>query len=140
MGWLTQNAGTTTIPAPNYTRGVISDNMITITNAGVNSSSTNYYFINSTFCPESRQYWAYDISVVHAAQTTSLTTTARLNISGDVTGTSLNQVTIWVINPSGYSTTATPVPQSHNISLELLNPSELTANITTTGTNWDVGF
>ena len=53
----------------------------------------------------------------------------QLNIGG-VSG-NVDQVVIAVINPTGFSAALTP--QCFNLSIELLNPSELTSNITTTG-------
>jgi hypothetical protein len=124
--WLTQNIGSPTLGSL-YTRGTISDNTIYAT------SSTNNYVVNdATYCPNGRQFFSYDL-----LNSQSGTTTAKLNISGDPSGLLLGRVTIWVVNPPGYNAAATP--QNYNLSVELLNPSDLTAGITASG-GWDVGF
>jgi hypothetical protein len=124
--WLTQNIGSPTLGSL-YTRGTISDNTIYAT------SSTNNYVVNDvTYCPNGRQFFSYDL-----LNSQSGTTTAKLNISGDPSGLLLGRVTIWVVNPPGYNATATP--QNYNLSVELLNPSDLTTGITASG-GWDVGF
>ena len=124
--WLTQNIGTPTLGSL-YTRGSISDNIISA------SSSTNNYVVNdTTYCPNGRQYFSFDLSNAQSG-----TTTGKLNISGDPSGLLTGMVMIWVVNPPGYNVASTP--QNYNLSLELLNPSDLTANITAS-TGWDIGF
>lgn len=124
--WLTQNIGQPSLGSL-YTRGTISDNTIYA------SSSTNNYVVNDvTYCPNGRQFFSYDL-----LNSQSGTTTSKLNISGDPAGLLLGRVTIWVVNPPGYNAAATP--QNYNLSVELLNPSDLTAGITASG-GWDVGF
>jgi len=124
--WLTQNIGQPVLGSL-YTRGTISDNTIYAT------TSTNNYVVNdATYCPNGRQFFSYDL-----LNSQSGTTTAKLNISGDPAGLLLGRITIWVVNPPGYNAAATP--QNYNLSVELLNPSDLTAGITASG-GWDVGF
>jgi len=123
-GWLGPSAQT---PASQFTSGIIPSNQI----YGPTSSAAYYFVSGST--PYSRQFWAYNI----VNNTAGTAATGLLNISGDVSGLLVNQVTIWVINPAGYN--IAPALQNFNLSLELLNPSDLTANITTPG-GWDIGF
>lgn len=124
-GWLGPSVNT---PATQFTSGAITDN--TINASGV--SSTAYNFVNAV-TPNGRQFYGFDIN----NNLSNATLVGKLNISGDVSGLLLNQVTIWVINPAGYNAAA--ASQTYNLSIELLNPSDLTANITTP-IGWDIGF
>jgi len=124
LGWLKSSIYT---PASQYTSGIISSNQIY-----ASSSTADYYFINPA-TPNSRQFWSYNI----VNNVAGPIVTGLLNISGDVTNLSINQISIWVINPGGHN--VSPTTQSYDLSLELLNPSDLTANITTPG-GWEIGF
>jgi hypothetical protein len=124
LGWLKPSIYT---PASQYTSGIISNNQIY-----ASSSTPDYYFINAA-TPNSRQFWSYNI----VNNVAGPIVTGLLNISGDVNSSLINQISIWVINPGGHN--VSPTTQSYNLSLELLNPSSLTANITTPG-GWDIGF
>ena len=116
-GWLTQTGA----PTGQYSRGQISTNLIF-----ESESNHNYFIIDNEFCPFGRQFWAYNLNYV-VAGTTSIV--ARLNISG--APQSINQVNITVINPPGISSALSP--QHFNISLELINPSNISFPVTTSG-------
>ena len=123
IGWLSQSA-----PAPNqYSRGLISSNSIY-----TSSLNAAYNNTDGTFCPRGRQFFAYDLDYT---QSPANGTVAQLNIRGDPTNT--NIVNITVVNPSGFNSTSLNA-QNFNLSLELVNPCETTAGITTIG--FDVGF
>ena len=119
-GWLRQSGGSIN----QLTRGSISDNVINVSDTTTTFTTNSYTANNTTFTPRGRQFWSYDLTFIQ-----SPSVTARLNIGG-VSG-NVDQVVIAVINPTGFSAALTP--QCFNLSIELLNPSELTSNITTTG-------
>jgi len=113
--WLTQ-AGA---PAAQKTRGLISDNTIYTT------TPLGTYIVNdATYCPLGRQFWCTDLLYTISGTPAQ---SAKLNISG---GAGVNQVSIVIVNPNGYSSTL--VAQNFNLSLELLNNAGITG-ITTTG-------
>ena len=123
VNWLGQTNFT---PTAQYTNGSITDNMI-IANG---TSSSQYNFFNNDVTPNGRQFYCFNLT----HNTANAVSTRFLNISGD---TNINIVNLWVINPTGHN--ASLVLANYKLSLELLNPSELTSLITTTG-GWDVGF
>ena len=124
VGWLSQAP----LPTNQWSRGIITTNAIYATG---NTANTAYSIIDSTYCPRGRQFFGMTIAYVSSGGTTN----AWLNIRGDPTD--VNKVQIGVVNPSGYTSPTLNV-QNFNLSVEILNPSELTADISSIG--FDVGF
>jgi hypothetical protein len=119
LSWLADVVGGTI----NGPRGRVSDNVIVTTD---NNSNTNYVVQEATTTPNGRQFWSNDMSF----QSNS-SFAGRLFVYGS--GGSLNAVFFELSKPSGYSAAAQSY--TYNFSIELINQSNLSSVITSTGFN-----
>jgi hypothetical protein len=116
IGWLADVVS-------NGPRGRISDNAIIITSG---TSNTNFEFFESSTTPNGRQFWCNSISYQSNGSFAG-----RLFIYG--LNTNIDTVVFELSKPNGYSAAAQSY--TYNFSIELINQSNLSSVITSTGFN-----
>jgi hypothetical protein len=104
-------------------RGRVSDNVI-VTSDG--NSNTNYVVQEATTTPNGRQFWSNDMSFQSNGSFAG-----RLFVYGSAVST--NAVFFELSKPNGYS--AATQTYNYNFSIELINQSNLSSVITSTGFN-----
>jgi hypothetical protein len=104
-------------------RGRITDNAIIITSGNSNS---NFDFFEASTTPNGRQFWCNSISYQ-----SNHTFAGKLFVYG--ASGSVNDVIFELSKPNGYSAAAQPY--TYNFSIELINQSNLSSVITSTGFN-----